>query len=1111
MLRLHRAERTSTLVAALAGILSEPPGDPFAGEVVAVPAQGVERWLTQQLSLALGTSRAPGGDHHGDGIAANIAFPSPSALVDDVVAQVSGTAAAGRPDDDPWAPARMQWTLLGVIDDAVDDPACAILARHLGHRSAAGTGRGATSGAGTTSPAPGFRVGRRFGTAEHLTQLFRSYATHRPQMILDWVAGSDTDGVGDQLDEDVRWQPHLWRMLRERIDAPSPPERLDDVCTALRRQASAVDLPERIALFGATRLTTQQLAILSALGVHRDVNLFLPHASPALWEKMPRFDGQVRRSDIDARFIEHPLVASLSREVRELQVRLSDIADEDVHHRADEPVDTHLRRLQHAIRTDAVLPAVGVADGSVEVHTCHGPARQVEVLRELVLHMFQEAPDLDPRDVIVMCPDVETYAPLIRASFGQSINVHPGHQLRVRLADRALRQTNPLLEVMSDLLELAGGRVKASEVLGLAESEPVRTRFDFSDDDLERLRQWTAESGARWGINDNQRKPFGLGGFGQNTFGAGLDRILLGVAADESELGWLDTALPLDDVDSADVDLAGRFAEFISRLDDSLATLRGPRPAVEWSQNLSRAMDLLTAVKSADSWQRSQAHRELAAATEHGGQAIVRLADVRAMLAHRLAGRPTRANFRTGELTVCTMVPMRAVPHRVVILLGLDDESFPRVGSVNGDDIMGRNPCVGERDIRSEDRQLLLDATMSAIDRLVILFTGNDPVTGLRRPPAVPVGELIDSANAMLAEGSTVVRAHPLHAFDPVNFDAGAPFSFDDSALAGARSAQSIQISEPEFLPEPLPEKLGDVELADLIAFVEHPMRAFCRQRLGMYLPGDDEELSDVFSADLDGLDRWAIGDRMLQSRLAGVEGAALRAAELRRGSLPPFRLGGQVFQRIAGDVESLVTAAAPLHEKPSESRDVTVELGGGRRLSGTVPGVHEGVVVRTIFSRVAPKHRVAAWVALLALSASESGDRSAVVLGRGKYGGRLARSDIKSPPDPAATLRDLVAMRDAGLRAPLPLPTTAACEYATRRNRGDGVELAIEAAEVSFKSDFGGEGQDLYVKYLYGTEFGAILSESPAPDAAVLTEPSRFGALATGLWAPLLDAETVR
>ena len=144
------------------------------------------------------------------------------------------------------------------------------------------------------------------------------------------------------------------------------------------------------------------------------------------------------------------------------------------------------------------------------------------------------------------------------------------------------------------------------------------------------------------------------------------------------------------------------------------------------------------------------------------------LEEIRAVLADRVKGRPTRANFRTGHLTVCTLVPMRSVPHRVVCLLGLDDGVFPRKGPRDGDDLMLDDPHVGERDARTEDRQLLLDALMAATDRLIITYTGNDERTNLERPPAVPVGELLDVIGA-----ATIVVRHPLQPFDPRNFIPG--------------------------------------------------------------------------------------------------------------------------------------------------------------------------------------------------------------------------------------------------------------------------------------------------------------------------------------------------
>ncbi|MCY7363770.1 MAG: exodeoxyribonuclease V subunit gamma, partial [Frankiaceae bacterium] len=186
MLRLHRAERTDLLADALGGVLRAPLADPFATEVVAVPAKGVERWLTQRLSTVLGT--AP---QAGDGVAAGIAFPSPTRLVDEAVAVASGTTA----DDDPWAPQRVLWTLLDVLDGCMGEPWCAVLTGHLGDGE------------------EGHRVGRRYATAEHLRDLFRSYAASRPAMLVDWAEGRDTDGT-DGLDPDLAWQAELWRRLR---------------------------------------------------------------------------------------------------------------------------------------------------------------------------------------------------------------------------------------------------------------------------------------------------------------------------------------------------------------------------------------------------------------------------------------------------------------------------------------------------------------------------------------------------------------------------------------------------------------------------------------------------------------------------------------------------------------------------------------------------------------------------------------------------------------------------------------------------------------------------------------------------------------------------------
>lgn len=1121
-LHIHRAERADTLAGELASVLARPLEDPFAAEVVAVGAKGVERWLTQRLAGVLG------GDA-GDGVCANVRFTSVAGLIADVLGAASGIAA----DADPWAPERMVWSLLRVLDASVGEAWCAVPARHLGADDPSGRS---------------YRAGRRFATAAGVAALFDGYATQRPSVIADWGAGADTDGFGDELPADLRWQPQLWRRLHAGIGTPSPAERLSEACARLRAEPEIIELPQRISLFGPSRLSVDQVNVLSALAEHRDVHVWLVHPSPAMWATLdavdPAPDAARRTADSSALAVAHPLLAALGRDARELQQRVRRMGPAiDVHHPGDDETtsSTVLSRLQAGIRADEwpPLPYPMPGDDTVRVHSCHGPARQVEVLRDVLLGLFTDDPTLEARDVIVLCPDVESFAPLVRAAFGQPHADHrsnetstaasnPAHDLRVRLADRTAGAANPVLAVLLALFDLADGRVTVTQVLDLAAAEPVRMRCGFDDDDIERLREWAAETGARWGIGQRQRQAFGLGDFAQNTLNAAVDRILLGVAAGESSEDWLDLALPLEDVDSGDVDLAGRFAEFTDRLAVCVRDLRGPtpvdpaggvRPAHEWAQVLGRALDLLTEVSYANTWQGVQARRELSAALEHGGDIALRLPDIAALLHSRLAGRSVRTNFRTGELTVCTLAPMRSVPHRVVVLLGLDDEVFPRAGGIDGDDVLARDPHVGERDPRSEDRQLLLEAIMAAGERLVVLHTGADPVTGAHRPPAIPLAELLDVLAAQPGAGlDAVVTRHPLQAFDSRNFDSARPFSFDAIALAGAQAAAGAVHPPTSFLSAPLPAAArSDVELAELISFVEHPVRAFLWQRLGIRVPEEEEEIDERLPIELDGLTKWNLGERMLTARLHGAEPETLRAAEWRRGTLPPFGLGAAVLDEVESTVDRLVRVARPIHEIPSRSIDIAVDLGEGRLLRGTVADVHDDAVVRTTFSRLAPKHRIAAWVRVLALAATERHQSwQALTIGRGRFGRPAWRSVLAAPNGAVAQdiLRELVALRDLGLSEPLPIATAASSVYAERRCQGASVDEARTAADQEFlggphgPKPFG-EHTDRYLRYIWGPAPRLELLETELAEPDPAGESTRFGSLARSLWAPLLAAET--
>ncbi len=886
------------------------------------------------------------------------------------------------------------------------------------------------------------------------------------------------------------------------------------------------------------------------------------HPCAPLWDRLAgsaQARPSRRRSDPTAALVSHRLLSSMGRDVRELQLTLAGAGAQvdDVHQPLLDDVAggvTLLRRLQEAIRSDEPVeasprPVISADDRSIQVHACHGRARQVDVLRDVVLGLLADDPTLEPRDVVVMCPDIETFAPLISATFGVGVQlldpeggeggpVSPAALLRVRLADRSLRQTNPVMSVAATLLELVDGRMTASEVLDLAAAAPVRRRFGFDDDDLSRLTEWVAEAQVRWGLDAAHRAAFKLEAFGQNTWEAGLDRLLLGVAMAEGPAsgdaaahpggaGWVGLALPLDDVDSTDIDLVGRLAELVERLHAAVDALCGPQPLAEWIGRLAEAVESLTLTTGSDQWQAGQFRTELASVLDAAGEraAVVTLSlgDLRGLLADRLRGRPTRANFRTGSLTMCTLVPMRSVPHRVVCLMGLDDGAFPRQPAIDGDDILLRDPMTGERDERSEDRQLLLDAILAARERLVITYAGADERTNAMRPPAVPVGELLDTLEAAYRSAGggplrhQLLTRHPLQPFDPANFAAGAlgvpdPFSFDPTALAGARAMVAPRRAPAPYLPEPLPPAPPrDLEIEGLRSFFEHPVRGFLRQRLGVTLPRSEEEASDRLPVQLDSLARWQIGQRMLDARLSGVEQVHCRQAEWRRGALPPGRLGRRVLDEVADEVEQIIAEAAGWRQAEPRVLDLSVELAPGRRLTGTVSGVYGHTLVHTSFGQVNHKRRFRAWLLLLLLAAGRPHEEfAAVAVGRK---GQVALGPVE-PGQAGVALRDLVGLYELGLRQPLPIASRSSFEYAAARRKGAAPEEAVKAALKSWEgSRWGGECREAEHEHVFGMHpaFGVLLDAAPQPgDGAAQwpAEPSRFGVLSRRWWDPMLEGE---
>ena len=558
-----------------------------------------------------------------------------------------------------------------------------------------------------------------------------------------------------------------------------------------------------------------------------------------------------------------------------------------------------------------------------------------------------------------MCPDIEAFAPLIQATFGATEDGRRGSpDLRVRLADRSLRQTNPVLGVVAELLELADARLTASQVLGLADREPVRRRFGLDDDDLARLQDWATAAGVRWGLDAAHRAPFSLAALEAGTWKAGLDRLLVGVTMAEEGARLFGDVLPLDDVESGAIDLAGRAAELVDRLQAAVDALREPQPVAAWAAAIGAAADALTATTERQSWQRAELQRLLDDMVREARERGARPRAARAARpARRAAAGPAR-RARTsgpGHLTVCTLVPMRSVPHRVVCLLGLDDGAFPRRAPRDGDDLVPADAARGRPRSTHRgppDAARRADGRHGPADR----HLHRQRRAHERPPPARRARRRAARRRRPHGAGRRAGRRaaqvevrHPLQPFDPRNFAPGELVRGRSVGLrpgdAGRRPRARLPARAAAAVPRGAAARAGRSRWWSSTSWCASPSARCARSCAGGWGCGCRSWAARSTTRCRSSSSRWP---RRAPASACSRRAWPARAStprsppSARAASCRPGRLAEPVLAEIQPIVELIAARAASeldLAAAPA-SVDVRVELPGGRTLRGTVPGV---------------------------------------------------------------------------------------------------------------------------------------------------------------------------
>lgn len=1000
MLRVYHSNRLDVLEALMEFIVErERLDDPFEPEMILVQSTGMAQWLQMTLSQKFG-------------IAANIDFPLPASFIWDMFVRVLPEI----PKESAFNKQSMSWKLMTLLPQLLEREDFTLLRHYLTDDS---------------------DKRKLFQLSSKAADLFDQYLVYRPDWLAQWETGHLVEGLG----EAQAWQAPLWKALVEYTDELGQPRwhRANLYQRFIETLESATTcppgLPSRVFICGISALPPVYLQALQALGKHIEIHLLFTNPCRYYWgdikdpaylaklltrqrrhsfedRELPLFRdsenaGQLFNSDGE-QDVGNPLLASWGKLGRDYIYLLSDLESSQ---ELDAFVDVTPDNLLHNIQSDILelenraVAGVNIEefsrsdnkrpldplDSSITFHVCHSPQREVEVLHDRLLAMLEEDPTLTPRDIIVMVADIDSYSPFIQAVFGSA---PADRYLPYAISDRRARQSHPVLEAFISLLSLPDSRFVSEDVLALLDVPVLAARFDITEEGLRYLRQWVNESGIRWGIDDDNVRELELPATGQHTWRFGLTRMLLGYAMESAQGEW-QSVLPYDESSGLIAELVGHLASLLMQLNIWRRGLAQERPLEEW---LPVCRDMLNAFFLPDAEteaamtlieQQWQAIISEGLGAQYGD--AVPLSLLRDELALRLDQERISQRFLAGPVNICTLMPMRSIPSKVVCLLGMNDGVYPRQLAPLGFDLMSQKPKRGDRSRRDDDRYLFLEALISAQQKLYISYIGRSIQDNSERFPSVLVQELIDYIGQShylpgdealnCDESEARVKAHlTCHhtrmPFDPQNYQPGNLQSYAREWLPAASQAGKAHSEFVQPLPFTLPET---VPLETLQRFWAHPVRAFFQMRLQVNFRTEDSEIPDTEPFILEGLSRYQINQQLLNVLVEQDDAERLFRRFRAAGDLPYGAFGEIFWETQCQEMQQLADRVIACRQ-PGQSMEIDLAC-NGVQITGWLPQVQPDGLLRWRPSLLSVAQGMQLWLEHLVYCASGGNGESRLFL----------------------------------------------------------------------------------------------------------------------------------
>lgn len=1037
-LKLHISNRIELLSVKLAEVLSSPLALPLQPEVILVQSKGMERWISLELA------------RH-NGICANCWFPFPNhfvyAVFRDIITDLDETSL--------FAPEVMTWKIMKALPLNLAKAGFGSLRNYL------------PEGASDL---------KLFQLTQRIAQLFDQYLLFRPEMILGWERGQED-----------HWQAVLWKEIVRGHENKHRAALQKLFLEEMRKPSVRLKtLPERMAVFGISALPPFHIEILAAISRLSEVNLFLVNPCREYWGDLltrretrivqEKARGKITRQEDLHLEKGNALLASMGMLGRDFFELISGFEAEESEFFVDPGekdllacIQKNILELRDRSSENNGKKRIEEGDDSVRIHSCHSPMREVEVLQDHLLSFFESDPDLQPSDILVMTPDIETYSPYIQAVF--SLPQDDPRRIPFSIADRGIRQESQLVDTFLSLLDFHGSRFGVSQVMAVLESRAVQNRFSLAEEDLELTQRWVRNTRIHWGVDRESRKDLGLPAIAENTWRAGLDRMLLGYAMPGQGKKMFKDILPYDEIEGGDALIMGNFVALAERLFALAKELAVPRSLSEWRDFLTAILDEFFLADGDTEKDILSIRRVLADLGEKqelsGFDEKITVNVIKSHLCSSMEEGGFGYGFLTGGLTFCAMLPMRSIPSKVICLLGMNDDAYPRQAKSLGFDLMAKKPKVGDRSRRNDDRFLFLEAILSAREKLYISYVGQSIQDNSLIPPSVLVSELLDYIEeGFEAAGKEVLEhvltRHRLQAFSPEYFKAnGRLFSFSKENFEAAQRAidpdKEGRLFIARELPAP-PQEWKTVDVNHLCRFFAHPAKFLLNQRLGIYLREKEALFSDTEPFEVMGLEKYQMEQELAESWSEEQNPRDTFFAMKATGKLPHGMPGEYFFRQSCKGIRSFMDRLSSYREEPPLAPLEVDHRIGEFRLLGRIEGIYPGGLLHFRYATVRPQDRLHIWIKHLVLN----------VAGKEAWpcNGILVCKDAayKYPPLTTgdAVLKGLLEAYWQGISKPVHFFPLASWTYAEALSRGKEPVQALELARGKWEgSEFSWREKD--------------------------------------------------